>query len=79
MGLWAVNARTTHAHTVVTADGDGKKVRSALKARATKNMREQGCWREDYSPWPGRGSCRKLWRHEDVINAVVYVKYEQGQ
>jgi REP element-mobilizing transposase RayT len=77
--LWAVNARTTHVHTVVTADWDGKKVRSALKGRATKNMREQGCWREDYSPWAGRGSCRKLWRYEDVINAVVYVQCEQGE
>ena len=78
-GLWAVNARTTHVHTVITSDWDGKKVRSALKARATKNMREQGCWREAYSPWAGRGSCRKLWRREDVINAVVYVQYEQGE
>src|SRR5262249_37922141 len=72
-GLWAVNARTTHVHTVVSADWDGKKVRSALKARATKNMREQGCWREVYSPWAGRGSCRQLWRHQDVMNATVYV------
>ena len=77
--LWAVNARTTHVHAVVTADWDGKKVRAALKARATKNLREQGSWREDYSPWAARGSCRKLWTPEDVVNAVVYVQYDQGE
>src|SRR6185369_2449600 len=77
--LWAVNARTTHVHTVVGAGWDGKKVRSSLKARATKNMREQGCWRQDYSPWAGRGSCRKLWTYKDVVNAAVYVQYEQGE
>ena len=78
-GLWAVNARSNHVHTVVSASCKSKEVRAALKARTTKNMREQGCWRHEYSPWADRGSRRNLWTHQEVINAVVYVEYEQGE
>jgi hypothetical protein len=48
--LWVVNVRTNHAHAVVTASCDSKKVRAALKANATKVMRERGCWPDSQSP-----------------------------
>ena len=78
-GLWAVNARTNHVHAVVSANCGSKKLRAALKARATKMMREKGCWHHDYSPWADRGSRQKLWTYQEVINAVVYVECEQGE
>ena len=70
---------SNHVHTVVSASCKSKEVRAALKARATKNMREQGCWRHEYSPWADQGSRRNLWTHQEVINATVYVEYEQGE
>ena len=30
-------------------------------------------------PWVERGSKRYLWTESDVINAVVYVEYDQGE
>jgi REP element-mobilizing transposase RayT len=77
--LWAVNARSNHVHTVVSADCNSKKVRAALKARATKNMREAGYWIHDHSPWARRGSRKNLWTPQDVANAVAYVEYDQGE
>ena len=38
---WAINARSTHVHTVITAPGcSGKTVRDQLKANATRALRE---------------------------------------
>ena len=48
--LRAVNVRTNHIHAVVTANCHSKKVRSALKAYATRNMRKAGCWSSDKIP-----------------------------
>jgi REP element-mobilizing transposase RayT len=40
--LWAVNVRTNHAHSVVTADCSSRVVRSALKANATRTIESEG-------------------------------------
>ena len=77
--LWAVNARTNHVHVVVTASCDADRVLIALKASATKKLREAGLCSGDVSPWARRGSKRRLWTEQDVINASVYVEYEQGE
>jgi REP element-mobilizing transposase RayT len=78
-GLWAVNVRTNHAHSVVTADCDSKKVRSALKAYATKLMRERGYWPSPDSPWAAKGSRRKLFTEAELTAAIDYVMYDQGE
>ena len=78
-GLWAVNARTNHVHVVVTADRNSKKVRADLKAKATKVMRQRGCWRSDESPWAAKGSRKNLWTHKELIAAICYVEYDQGE
>jgi REP element-mobilizing transposase RayT len=77
--LWAVNVRTNHAHSVVTADCNSRVVRSALKANATRTMRERGCWRSEDSPWAARGRRRSLWSQKDLLNAIDYVLYDQGE
>jgi REP element-mobilizing transposase RayT len=76
--LWAVNVRTNHVHAVVAADCHSTKVRSTLKAYATRNMRKTGCWNSDKSPWAGRGSRISLWDEDDLNAATVYVLYDQG-
>ncbi|HEY2975942.1 MAG TPA: hypothetical protein VGJ48_25735 [Pyrinomonadaceae bacterium] len=78
-GLWVVNARTNHVHVVVTAPCKPEPVLAALKAKATKKLREIGYCRTPESPWAKRGSKRYLWTEQDVIDAVVYVQYEQGE
>ena len=78
-GLWVVNVRTNHAHAVVTASCHSKKVRATIKANATKVMRERGLWCRDESPWASRGSRKKLWTKQQLINTIVYVLYDQGE
>ena len=78
-GLWAVNTRTNHVHVVVTADCDSKKVRSTLKAHATKQMRERGCWPYPESPWADKGSRKKLFTEAELSAAIDYVMYDQGE
>ena len=78
-GIWAFNIRTNHVHTVVSADCKPERILSALKANATRSMREAGCWRSDRSPWVYRGSKRYLWTEKELLDAVAYVTYGQGE
>ena len=77
--LYAVNVRTNHAHSVVAA-GEKKPeiVLNALKANATRKMRESGCWQSNKSPWAKKGSKRNLWNEESIARAVDYVINGQG-
>ena len=78
--LLAVNARTNHVHTVVSApETDPDTILSAFKANATRQMREAGCWNNDHSPWARKGSKRRLWNERSVWNAVNYVLNGQGE
>ena len=45
--LYALNVRSNHLHSVLTANCSSKKVRAALKANATRTMRESGCWESE--------------------------------
>jgi REP element-mobilizing transposase RayT len=77
--LWASNIRTNHVHTVVSAQCKASVILNALKANATRKMREAGCWRSDRTPWVRRGSKKRLWSEEDLRNAIAYVLHEQGE
>src|SRR5882724_4833864 len=48
--LWTVNIRTNHVHAVVSANKKPEAVLSALKANATRAMRETGLWTSELSP-----------------------------
>ena len=76
--LLALNVRTNHIHTVVTADRASKVVLAAFKANATRQLRKDGLWKESFSPWVRKGSRRKLWNEKSVANAIDYVLYGQG-
>ncbi len=77
--LWAFNVRTNHVHVVVSANCNSRRVRATLKANATRSMRELGCWQSSRSPWAEKGSRRFLWTEEQLIEAIDYVLYGQGE
>src|SRR5437660_11013034 len=54
--LWAINVRTNHVHTVVTANCRPERVLNAFKTNATREMREAKNWRRKESPWARGGS-----------------------
>ena len=77
--LWAFNVRTNHVHSVVSANRNADIVLNALKANATRKMREAGCWQSGKTPWVKNGSKRNLWDEQALIAAILYVEYEQGE
>ena len=77
--FWTVNVRTNHVHAVVTANKKPDAVMSALKANATRAMRDAGVWTSELSPWEFRGSKKYLWDEEQLANAIAYVESGQGE
>ena len=76
--LWTVNVRTNHVHCVLTAHFSAKRVMAALKANATRTMRDAGCWQTTASPWSRGGSTKYIWTDEELRNAIAYVVDGQG-
>jgi len=76
--LLAINVRTNHAHTVVTANRKPSLVLNAFKANATRQLRKEGLWRHPFSPWADKGSKRRLWNERSVVRAIDYVLFGQG-
>src|SRR5258706_11927783 len=68
--LLAINIRTNHGHTVVASGKDPDIILTAFKANATRQMREDGCWSHEHSPWSEKGSKRRLWNERSVAYAV---------
>jgi REP element-mobilizing transposase RayT len=76
--LRAVNVRTNHAHSVVSAAQKPERIADALKAHATKRSRESGLIDPSMRVL-SRGRSRKyLWKPRHVIAAVEYTLYGQG-
>lgn len=76
--LWVCNIRTNHVHSVVSAPCKPKPILIALKANATRKLREAGLWRSEETPWVLKGSKRYLWTERALQNAIAYVLYDQG-
>jgi len=77
--LWTVNVRTNHVHAVVTAPKKPEAILSALKANATRAMREAKLWTSELSPWEFRGSKTYLWDEKQLAHATAYVEDDQGE
>src|SRR5947207_8267937 len=77
--LWALNVRTNHVHAVVSANRKPEMILNALKANATRSMRDAGCWPSEQSPWTYRGSKKYLWTEKELADAIGYVEYDQGE
>jgi REP element-mobilizing transposase RayT len=77
--LRAINVRTNHVHVVVSIGSKKPELAlNAFKANATRQMRQDGCWQEDHSPWVDKGSRRSLWNERSVEQAIDYVLNGQG-
>jgi REP element-mobilizing transposase RayT len=77
--LWSFSVRTNHVHVVVSAECRPRKVLSALKANATRMMREASCWYSERSPWGEGGSNKYIWAERELYAAIAYVLYDQGE
>ena len=77
--LLAINVRTNHVHTVIVVGAKRpSQVLIALKANATRQMREDGSWNSVQTPWVDKGSKRYLWNDKSVWEACNYVVNCQG-
>lgn len=76
--LHAINVRTNHVHSVVTAIAKPEPVMNAFKANATRKMAEAGAWQRGVKPWSRHGSTRYLWTEQSVARASDYVINGQG-
>jgi REP element-mobilizing transposase RayT len=76
--LQAFNVRTNHVHTVVTANRKPELVLNALKANATRQLREDHLWPYPFSAWADNGSKIRLWNERSVAKAIDYVLNGQG-
>ena len=76
--LLAFNVRTNHVHTVVSANRGSELVLTALKANATRQLRDYGLWMHVFSPWARKGSKRNLWTERSIVRAIDYVLHGQG-
>ena len=76
--LVAVAVRTNHVHAVVASQRTPTTVLVAMKANATRMLRENDLWTSDRSPWSRGGSRRPLWTERAVEAAVDYVLDGQG-
>lgn len=71
--LRAVNVRTNHAHSVVSAFSLPEPVLDAFKSYATRALRAAGLLAAGVKPWARHGSTVYLWKDRDVERAVEYV------
>jgi len=77
--LYASNVRTNHVHVVVfVRTVSDSQTLNALKANATRSLRETRLYDSDLSPWADKGSQRWLWTRPQLDRAVDYVLYGQG-
>jgi REP element-mobilizing transposase RayT len=76
--LRAINVRTNHVHTVVTAMQDPERVLDAFKAYATRALRRSRLLTVKIKPWGRHGSTVYLWKEKDVAKAIEYVMLGQG-
>ena len=77
--LHTLNVRTNHVHVVVSIGLiKPERALTAFKANATKQLRDDGFWRHDSTPWAEKGSKKYLWTERSVAQAIEYVLYGQG-
>jgi len=69
----AINVRTNHAHSVVSALNYPEPILDAFKSYATRALRQAGLLSADVQPWARHGSTVYLWKERDVEKAVEYV------
>ena len=76
--LRAVNVRTNHAHSVVSAAMNPEPILGTLKSYSKRALKRAGLISQALKPWARHGSTIYLWKEEDVAKAVAYVLFGQG-
>jgi len=76
--LRAINVRTNHVHTVVTAMIKPEPVLEAFEAYATRKLRREDLLSATVKPWARHGSTVYLWKERDVAKAIEYAMLSQG-
>jgi REP element-mobilizing transposase RayT len=76
--LHALNVRTNHVHSVVSASCKPEHVMDSFKSYATRKLRDAGLLGRHVKPWARHGSTPYLWTEEEVQRAIDYVINGQG-
>ncbi len=76
--LQAINVRSNHIHTVVSAQVKPKLIIEAFKSYSTRKLRENSLADQETKVWARGGSRRYLWKPRFVSLAIEYVLYGQG-
>ncbi len=76
--LKAINVRTNHVHSVVSALSKPEPIATAFKAYATRRLRREGVIGPDTKVWSRGESTRYLWKQQFVERAIEYVINGQG-
>jgi len=71
--LLAVNVRSNHVHTVVTADATPESVMNYFKRYASRQLHEQQLFSKETTIWTRHGSTRYLNDQRSIDAAVRYV------
>ena len=69
----AINVRTNHAHSVISALSLPEPILDAFKSYSTRALRAAGLLSVQIKPWARHGSTIYLWKERDVERAVEYV------
>ncbi|MBZ0135516.1 MAG: transposase [Planctomycetes bacterium] len=77
-GLHAINVRTNHVHLVVEAAEPASKMLNAIKARATRILREEKAFPPDQPIWTERGNKGRIRSERSLKRAIKYVLEDQG-
>lgn len=78
--LWAVNARTTHVHAVVSArEHKGTVVRDQLKANCTRQIRELNKLFIDRPVWAVGGDVEFVWTEDELSSVIDYTLIAQDR
>ena len=70
--LYAVNARTNHVHSVVSASIVPEPILAAFKSYATRALRTAGL-DKNIQPWSRHGSTVYLWKERHLNKGIEYV------
>jgi REP element-mobilizing transposase RayT len=76
--LRAVNARTNHVHSVVSAQVKPEGIINTFKAYSTRKLRDEHLIARHLKVWSRGRSRRYLWKPRHVLGAIDYVLYSQG-
>lgn len=76
--LFAVNIRSNHFHTVVSASANPDTIATSFKSYATRNLRELKLISGETKIWSRGQSCRYLWNQEQLEKTANYVAFGQG-